>query len=290
MAKPFEERASAAVANRDFRNSHLRDLIREGGELANQLRSEMDQANADSVNFQLSADDRDNAALLADQHRRRIATLTGAIDALNITFGERMAEANAEKAEAERAAALTERDELAKQWADLRPAVEALIELLGATQANERRLKGAGLGRQLNAEMVGRGIGTGFVGAAQLPRFMQMRIPKWNRPGYAWPSNRHERPAGGVYDPDRAERQRKEKMEAERAAWGKYRLSTTSERNIPFTERVPSPMRKRDQALNSDRGAVELHLEHPEAERLRGLGVKVEKIEDPDFDQNWIYF
>ena len=119
------------------------------------------------------------------------------IKALEIEIGEVLEATDARKidearkaADAERSAALAERNAIAAKFADRVPALTAeLIELFKLVQANEDRMRCAGVA-EANAEMHARGIPAhGHIQMMRAPQFIKMNIPGFDYLELAWPIN-----------------------------------------------------------------------------------------------------
>lgn len=186
MARNLLERLQAAMSPR-ARVGDTETLL--GDLKAERARLEIarDQAAAESVDFTLSEDDREEAAAKAGRLDRTIKGLDAEIAKVAALLEERRSDEARRAKEAEKRAAITERDELAARFAQRVPAITAeLIDLLKAVNANAERIKLAGL-YEPNAELVARGIPSGQVQLTHIQRFTEMKIPAWASYDRAWP-------------------------------------------------------------------------------------------------------
>src|SRR5690606_13351918 len=113
-------RAAALLGKAGGRTTDLEALIAEAESALAQLQEASAQAAAESVDFNLSEADREEAAAKAERDRRNATTIAAARDALNERLSERRSQEKTKAIEAERAAALAERDALAQQWSAVR--------------------------------------------------------------------------------------------------------------------------------------------------------------------------
>lgn len=187
MARNLVERLKAAMSPRarvTDTAALLTDLKAEQARLENAR----DQAAAESVDFTLSEDDREEAAAKAGRLDRTIKGLDVEIAKVAALLEERRSDEARRAKEAERRAALTERDELAARFAQRVPAITTeLIEIFKAVQANAERMRIAGL-HEANAEFHARGIpGNGYVNNTPAEAFLKIKIPAFKGHGRAWP-------------------------------------------------------------------------------------------------------
>lgn len=290
--KAFEERAASAVKDDRARLSDMECLIAEGEELIHQLEAKYAQAEIDAVDFQLNQLDRDLAVEQSAKTDRRIETVQGALSALEAKLAKRKDSDKQKAIEAEKKAALAERDELAKRFKTiLQPMAEVLPELFVAVRENTSRLARAGLKDALDAELTARGLAGEFVNRSPIFRFTEMRIPAWADAVQVWPDGVAAKPGHAVYDETKVARQREQIIAKQRAKFGTYSLTPPSAgKGIQFVERKPRPMGSKIRKLHPEFGAQQCELDHAEAERLRGLGVKVERLPDAVQDESLIHW
>jgi hypothetical protein len=188
MAQNLQQRLEAAKSPR-ARIADNEALIADLKAEQERLEAARDQASAESVDFALSDADRDEAAAKAARLDRTIKSLGIEIAAVAALTEERRSDDARKAAEAEKRAALTERDEIAAQFAERVPLLTAeLIDLFKAVEANEARMRAAGV-HDANAEWHARGIaGNGLVGGISpaMP-FTKLKIPEFRGAGRAWP-------------------------------------------------------------------------------------------------------
>lgn len=283
MAKTLAERLIAAKSPRARINDNealLADLKAE----RDRLTVARDQAAGESIDFALSDADRDEAATKAGRYERTAKGIETEIAGLAALIEERRDEEAAAKAEAERAAALAERDQLAEQFREAVPRLTGeLIALFAAVKANRSRMQANRLNLPC-AEAVARGVPQFLEIAGQASRFLDMRIPAFEGAGRAWP------PAAPPVDLSmldvgaqmRRAREATERREAEKAkaaaefaaSHGVYRLSTQWADYTPVD--IPPALRERAAILpfnvtNATR-EMEYTLPHSVAKELAKVG------------------
>lgn len=187
MAKPLNERTTTVLTNDRARTRDVENLITETETEQERAIQCRDAAARESVDFALSDEDREEAAAKAEKYGRTADMLANALDKLNERLIERRDSENSQAAEAERKAALAERDKLADEFAAFVPdALSRFVEVLQAVGANEERMRRAGL-NEPNAEAKARGV-TGFLGyAGEVESYRKMKIPAFDKPGRMWP-------------------------------------------------------------------------------------------------------
>ena len=267
------KRAKAAHDNPRFRLSEFEPLIAELRAAGEQVAAAAEQAASDSVDFALGRSDRDEAASKAERAKRDAAALAAAAEALTAKHAQRLTSDRHQAAEAERQAAIAERDELAVEFdTTVRPLLISLPDLLTRVEANAKRLKRAGL-REPNAEAKARGI-KGHYG---VDWFTQLKIPSWTGKGRAWPpvAKRHDAHAIIL----ESDRKIAEGRAAEREAkWGHYRVTAAEFGGTSFKARDSSDGHTETVETIYD-GVWTGQIAHAEAARLRRLGATVEAIE-----------
>lgn len=187
MARNLQERLEAAKSPR-ARIADNEALIVDLKAEQERLEAARDQASAESVDFALSDADRDEAAAKAARLDRTIKSLEIEIAAVATLTEERRSDDARKAIEAEKRAALTERDEIAARFADRVPVLTA--ELLGIFEdvlKNQARMCAAGL-NEANAEWHARGVpGNGYLSGVPVLPFVKLKIPEFNGAGRAWP-------------------------------------------------------------------------------------------------------
>jgi hypothetical protein len=275
MAEPFETRAKIALESPRFRLSDFPALIEEGEALADEQRSIAAEAAAESVDFALTEEARDTAADRAERARRNATAMGAAVEALSAKYEERRSSDKAKAREAEQAAAKAERDEIAKRFdAIVRPAIDAIAELLGETDTNAARMKQAGL-REPDAEAVARGV-RGW----NVKWYRDLQIPAFDGQGRAWPPQKKR------IDVHRSAVDSARQIAATKAAelegrWGRYKLTvgdvTDVIGGVSFKARISSDSHAERVETIFDQ-SWEGEIAHSEAELLRKRGVIVEAL------------
>jgi hypothetical protein len=237
MAQNLMERLKAAVSPR-ARVADTATLLDDLKAERDRLTVARDQASAESIDFALSEDDRDAAAAKAGRLDRTIKGLEAEIVKVAALLEERRSDDARKAREAEKRAALTERDEIAARFAERVPAmITELTGMLAEIKANADRMKLAGV-YEADAELTARGIpATGHVQMTPVARFIEMKIPEWASHGRSWPVPERNTAVGFDYGAQmqraREERARIEREKAEAAAkfaaeHGTYEVTVTS--------------------------------------------------------------
>jgi len=292
MAQNLMERLKAAMSPR-ARVADTSTLLDDLKAEQQRLTVARDQASAESIDFALSEDDREEAAAKAGRLDRTIKALDTEIARVAALLEERRSDDARRAKEAEKRAALTERDEIAARFAKRVPAMMAeLTGLLTEVQVNEQRLRTAGV-NEANAEWKARGIpGNGYLNNSPVQSFLTIKIPEFSGTGRAWPIDTHnaivtafansysEQIRKGREDAERAEREKAEAEAKFAAEHGTYRLSVEGLTGDSIV-RIPKELATGDipRALGGweDR---ELVLAHTVAEQLAAvLHLKVERLE-----------
>jgi hypothetical protein len=191
MAKPLNERIASARSTDRVTIHTLRDLIAETRAERERQAGRHASADADSTDIALNETDRDEAAATAARAGRLVKAYNEALHDLEAKLERKLESEHAKAAEAERAAALAERDEIAVRFREFVPsAIETLIHLSEATNANRARMMAAGL-QERDAEAEARGIPGNFYDRnAPIEQFTKLKIPNWSSPGRQWPADR----------------------------------------------------------------------------------------------------
>lgn len=248
MARNLVERLAAAMSPR-ARIADNEGLLTDLKAERARLEIARDQAAAESVDFTLSEDDREEAAAKAGRLDRTIKGLEVEIAKIAALIEERRSDDARKAAEAEKRAAITERDEIAARFADRIPALTAeMIEIFKAVQANAERMRTAGA-HEANAEFKARGVsGNGMLGVTPVMEFTKMKIPEFASAARAWPVDSFNAIMGARADQihtsivkGREEEERKAKAKAEAAAEYKRthaRYELTVEGGVGMNEEV----------------------------------------------------
>ncbi|MEE4154356.1 MAG: hypothetical protein V2I27_09385 [Erythrobacter sp.] len=200
MAKNLQERLASARETDRVTIETLAKLIEDARAERERLTAAHERASADSIDFALAEDDREEAAANAGRYARSLAALASAIEELEAKLdAKRNSDAQRGKA-AEKASAIAERDEIAARFAERVPVLTAeLIELFKAVEANEARMRAAGI-FEANAEWKARGFaGNGLVGGISpaMP-FTKLKIPDFTGAGRAWPAETANAISGAI--------------------------------------------------------------------------------------------
>lgn len=185
MAKSLAERITSARSSNTARITDLEKLIPEAELERDRLSQAAVAASSESVDFALSDEDRDEAAAKAERYTRTAKSLDIAIAELREKL-DGLRSSEAQKAdEAERRAAIAERDEIAALMAAEFPKmVDRMVELLADAKRNAERMRVLGV-HEADAETKARGIRPDAPGAL---RFGTLKIPHFDKPGRAWPA------------------------------------------------------------------------------------------------------
>lgn len=283
MAKSLDERLSGALCNDRARDHDLKALIAEAGEKRKCQLAIADAAEAESYDPALSAEDREAAAGKAERAHRAVRMYEEAVATLEQKLATRQSTEKRLAAEGEKAAILSERDELAARFAKIVPeCVDKLTAIFAEVDANTERMRAARLSEP-NAEAMARGVpGSWFVDHAEVRRFTQMSIPAWSDAGRCWP------PGEGKSALDDFERHlkgikrqtRTRQAEREAATWGWYRLYPVGGRGISFGYRLRPSDATKTRSLYRQPWCGE--IAHAEAKRLLSEGVKVEALTEAE--------
>jgi len=188
MAKPLNERIASARSTDRVTITDLEALIAEAAAERERFAAVVSQATADSIRFELSEDDRDEAAKNAERAKRNSLAMSAAIDDLSAKLIKKRAGEQQQAEKAAREAAIVERDMLADRLRTEWPVIEGtIIELLSAVQANEEKLKGLRI-YEGNAEAVARGCAGNFMdGSVPIRRLTETKLPSFAGRDFAWP-------------------------------------------------------------------------------------------------------
>ncbi|MBT2133953.1 hypothetical protein KK137_06365 [Croceibacterium sp. LX-88] len=189
MAKPLDERIASALSTDRVTITTLEELIPEAEAEHKRLVVAHARNSADSLDFALSEDDREDAARKSERANRNAIALAKALEQLRTKLATKRESDSRRAAEANRTAALAERDELADRFRDLVPqAVADLVQLFAAIAQNAERLKALGL-HVRDAEAEARDVpGNWYMNSSPVDRFAEMKIPRLDGPGRIWPA------------------------------------------------------------------------------------------------------
>ena len=266
MAKPLQERIASALSTDRVTITTLEELIPEAEAERDRLGRSHVQAAAESVDFALSEEDRDEAAGKSERHSRNATALTKAIDQLTEKLAAKRESESYRAAQDEKAAVLADRDDLAKQFRELVPVlVDQLAGLFAAVQLNADRMRDLRI-NQADAEAVARGH-PGFIGRADEPeRFLTMKLPNFAGNGRCWPPEQRLNVDLGR-DEYVAARKR---MQEEQARWKRYIVTPPEDNREPITFQTR-------RGVTSVRSSPAIEIMCPEqAAAVRALGCKAE--------------
>ncbi|WP_293920657.1 hypothetical protein [Sphingobium sp. UBA5915] len=220
MAKSLNERIASARATDRVTITDLEALIAEVTIERDRFIGIVSQATADSIRFELSEIERDEAAQQAERAKRNSLAMSAAIDELAAKLTAKRASEEQRARAAEKAEALAERDALAERLRTEWPAAEALIiDLLSAIKSSDARLQALRL-HEISAEAMARELPGNFMrGGVHVRRLQDARLPAFAEGNdYAWP-----KPQRLNLDLGRAQMiADREKMRAENARWSRY--------------------------------------------------------------------
>lgn len=275
MAQTLEQRL--ASAGKSTRLTEITQLIADATTERDAQAALHVAQSADAVNFRLAEADRDEAAKAAEKAARNAAMLDAAIADLEDKLQARRETDKRASAEAERKAALAERDELAKRIQAEWPVLsESMVDLFEAIQANEARMKYLGL-YDLSAEAIARGCDGMFrFGASQGRRLTAMRVPEFNGARDAWP-----RPQTvGMVDMRALKAETLRQMAEAEASGPKFiwhRAKVTNGHGNPFRGKFRDGTMGVGQISNGDN---DIQITEQEAARLNSVpGVTVTKLD-----------
>lgn len=268
MAKSLQERIASARSTDRVTIETLTALIADVTAERERLAAAHIRASTESVDFILAQADRDDAAANAERYSRDVTALATVIEELDAKLAAKRESESHKAAEAERAAAIAERDVLADLFREVVPdCVSKLTALFAAVDENVERLKACRV-NEPDAECVARGIKQ-VLGYADEPYlFRKLKIPRWNGPGRAWPQTEG-------FDPDYGRAQRIaafEAMHAEEARWATYLVKP------PANLRNSIPVRHRYGAIDVLRTPVRASMTEELAKLARDTGCSVEPL------------
>lgn len=207
MAKPFAERLATALKTNAQTVENLRDLIAETETERERQLKQQRLSEADAVDVLLNPGEQDAAAVQADRSRRMAQGYADALEKLREKLQIKLASETRKAAEAERAAALAEREEIAARFGEEVPkALAVLTGLFRDVQANAARMKEAGV-HERDAEAEARDIAGNFThGPTPVDSFVKMKIPAWSGPGRSWPLEPRVAELARIQEQERRER------------------------------------------------------------------------------------
>ncbi|MBU7587980.1 MAG: hypothetical protein KAF42_02065 [Sphingopyxis terrae] len=229
MAKSLAERLAAAKTNDRIRVADLEALIADARVERDRLLASAESHDEDSINYALSDDDREEASRLASHYGRTARGLSNEIDMLAARLEDARDTDRQRARDAEREAALSERDALAARIKSEWPALEyAIVELLTAIEANDARLHSAAPGED-GAEAVARCVpGNFFRNGVRLRRLKETKLPSFAEPNHlAWP--KPVRMDWGLANNTAARQAMQAERAAENARWSRYMVQAPTD-------------------------------------------------------------
>lgn len=244
MAKPLAERIASAKSTVRIRIADLESLIEEAKAEQARLMATAEQQDAESIDFALSDEIREEASRLASHYQRTARGLANEIEILEQKLNEAVNSEKRRAADAERAAAIAERDDLAARLKSEWPALEySIVELLTAIQSNEARLQSAAPGEP-NAEAVARDLPANFYrNGVTLRRLKETKLPSFAEANHlAWPIAKRLDLAF-AHNTDAKLAMRRER-DAENARWSRYMVQAPADgkRTMIETRKGMAPM------------------------------------------------
>ena len=237
MAKTLHDRIASARTTDRITITDLEAVIAEATAERDRLTGTLNQATADSIRFELSEEDRDEAATVADRAKRNALAMSAAINELTAKLSAKRSSDEQRAKKAERDAVIAERDELAKIIRDEWPALEArMVGLLQAVKDNDAKMAAYRI-FEASAEAVARGVPGSFRAAGSpIRRLTETKLPSFAYGQHlAWPSIK---PVNLDASRDIMLRD-KERMRDEDSRWARYIVSppTGNQDVIPLAMR-----------------------------------------------------
>lgn len=282
MAKTLSERL--ANVNGRISTTDLEQLIADVKSERDAQATQHVSHRANAINFKLAEADRDEAAQSAARAERNADALAVELDDLEAKLLDRRQSDKSAAVEAQRKAAVADRDALAErikaEWPILS---EGMMTLFEAIEANDAQLRAAGV-NEANAEATARGIpGNWYRNSIPIKQFTKMQIPDWEGRQLAWP-----RPP--VPFDMRAALQKSAaaiaaEMEANAPKYLWHRAHVTHGGSSPYHGQFRDGTVHLGQIWN---GNMDIQITEQEAERLNSIpGIKVTKLDEappePDY-------
>ena len=189
MAQTLEQRLSSASQSNRINLTDLEQLIGDTVAERDAQAAQHVSASAEAVNFRLAESDRDEAAKRAERASRNAAALDGAIVELETKLRVRRESDNRASIEAERTAAVNERNAVAerirKEWPVMAGQIVSLFESI---EASDARLAACG-SKEPSAEAVARGCAANFYDHGYpIKRLTKIQLPELDSVNLAWPT------------------------------------------------------------------------------------------------------
>jgi len=235
MAKNLAERIASARSTDRVTIKDLDQLIADATAERERLSAAAVTASGESVDFALSDADRDGAAVKAERYSRTARALDGAIseltekaEAKRNSEARRAHDALIADIRAERVALV---DRIRDEWPEI---ATRAVDLFVAIEANDARMKAAGIHDQ-SAEAEARGCtGLFCVGLQPVARITELRIPALKGGEDLWP----RREGFDVETKREAYLRQRDTMLAEREHWKQSKFAPSEDDQGASAERV----------------------------------------------------
>lgn len=220
MAKSLSERIVSARSTDRITITDLEALISEIAAERDRCAGVLAQATADSIRFELSEEDRDEAAKNAECAKRNSLAMSAALEEMSAKLAAKKSSEDQRAKQAERDAVIAERDALASrirnEWPKLEAAMVSLLHDIKENDANMARLRIF----EASAEAVARNLPGNFRSAAGgFRRLIEAKLPSFaNAHQLAWP---YAQPRNLDAARDEMVRARQH-MQAQEAKWQRY--------------------------------------------------------------------
>lgn len=222
MAKPLAERITSAKSTDRITITDLETLIADATAERDRLNGSAEHHDAESIDFALSDEDREEASRLAGHYQRTARGLSNEIAALSAKLAEKLESDKRKAEEARKAAIVACRDDLAARLKERMPALlDELVGLLSEIEENDALIEPL---RLESAEAVARQVpGTFYENCSPIGRYVKMKIPAWRGGKQCWPIDRHaEAMARQQIQEHRRLVERKEAERVEQERWSQY--------------------------------------------------------------------
>lgn len=228
MTQTLAQRIASFKGNPRVRDTDLEALIADAKDEQERLVASATAHDAESIDFALSDDDREEASRLAGSFQRAAAGLANEITALEQQLEDKRNSDKRKAEEAEEAARKARYDALVAKFRDRVPAlVNELVGIFQELQAN-------GGGDAIEADA--RGVPRTFHNVGPIAQFLKMKIPAWNGCGHQWPPAAPNPMALASEYHARAVARMHEDQRREAARWARYHVSAPKNGNRTFVE------------------------------------------------------
>lgn len=269
MAKPLHERIISARTTDRVTITDLESLLVEVSAERDRFANILAQATADSIRFELSEEDRDEAATTADRAKRNSLAMSAALDELTAKLTAKRSSDEQRAKKAERDGVIAERDALAtiirNEWPDLEA---RMVGLLHAIKENDAKMAGLRV-FEPSAEAIARGLPGNFGGAAgSYRRLIETKLPSFAEArNLAWPAPKPMN-LDAARDAMLADKRR---MHAEEAKWKRYIVTPPADNH----NSIPLEMRNGPGAVRDMPVIGRMREEGVAAARAKGCDVRL---------------